>query len=430
MTDGAAPSLWSRRDFWRIVVGQVSTQLGTDVTSIAFPLTAVLILHASPFELGLLVAIQNGAFLVVGLPTGVWLDRRRLRPTLIATDLVRCAALVSVAAMAALSQLTMGFLMAVAAVMSVMRVVFEIGYQSYLPTIVSREQLVQGNSTVEAVRASGQVAGSGLGGWLTQLLGAANALLIDAVSYLVSAVCLWTVRTREERPARTAERGVLHQAWEGVAYVLANPVLRAIAATSALSNLFFTAATALTILFLVETVGFRAGVAGMLLSAASAATLVGAALATPLARRVGSARIIWLSVAATGPVNLLIPLTEKDWRVVLFLIAVTVSGAGQIVYAITQVSYRQALVPKAILNRVNASMRFLVMGALPLGGLLGGALGSAVGVRPTLLAIGVGLALSPLPLVFSPLRRARDLEDLTPATTLARPARDAEQPIR
>ncbi|MGK5739998.1 MFS transporter [Micromonospora sp. URMC 103] len=416
MTKTARAPLWRARDFRLVTAGQTVTQVGTEISAIAFPLTAVLLLDATPFELGVLVAVQNGAFLVVGLPTGVWLDRRRRRPVLIGTDVVRALALVVVTVAAATHQLSFALLLVVAAVMSVMRVVFEIGFQTYLPSIVRTEDLVQGNSTVEAIRAAGQIAGPGAGGWLVQIVGAANALLADALSFLVSALCLWRVKTEEQAPPSTAQRGMFHEAREGIRFVWANPVLRGIAATSALSNLLFTAATALTVLFLVETVGLSPGAAGIIFSIGSAAALVAAAIATKLARWIGSARIIWLSVAVTSPVNLLIPFTYDDWRLVLFVLGITIGGGGQLVYAITQLSYRQSVVPSAILGRVNASMRFLVMGALPLGGLLGGGLGSLVGVRATLLVIGVGLAVAPIFVVLSPLRRAREVAELLPAS--------------
>jgi MFS family permease len=166
----------------------------------------------------------------------------------------------------------------------------------------------------------------------------------------------------------------------------------------------------LNILFLVRVVGLGPGVVGLLIALASAAALLGAALAGPLARRVGSARIIWLSTVATSPFALLVPLTYSGWRVVWFAVSATVCGFGQIVYAVTQLSYRQALVPGRILGRVNATMRFAVMGMLPLGGVLAGVLAQAIGVRPTLWILGVGLSLAPLPLVLSPLRGLRDVE--------------------
>lgn len=341
----------------------------------------------------------------------MWLDRRRLRPVLIASDLVRCAALVTVTVAAALSRLSLPLLLAVAGVMAVMRVLYDIGHQSYLPMVLGRRHLLRGNSAVETVRSSGQIAGPGLGGWLTQLVGATNTLLVDAVSFLLSAACLARIRTREPAPRRTGRSGVVSEARDGLAFVLAHPVLRAIAATSAWSNLLFTAATALLVLFLVDT-GFAPGTAGMLLSAAPAAALLGAATATRLARRVGSARVIWLSLVVTSPANLLIPLTRPGWGAVAFVAGIVVGGIGQVVYGIAQVTYRQTVVPDRLLCRVNASMRFLVMGAMPLGGLLGGVLGDALGVRTTLLVIGVGLTLAPVPLLLSPLRRVRDLDEL------------------
>ncbi|MEV4351294.1 MFS transporter [Actinoplanes sp. NPDC049596] len=407
------PSLWRNRDFRLVTAGQMVTQLGTDVTAIAFPLTAIVLLDATAWQLGVLVAVQNGAFLLIGLPAGVFLDRRRRRPVLIVTDVVRASALAAVTVAAALGGLSFELLLAVSAVMSLMRVVFEIGYQTYLPSIVPRHHLVQGNSTVEAIRASGQIAGPGLGGWLVQLAGAANALLADAVSFVVSAYLLWRVRTPEPAPLPSAKRGT---AREGVRFVLADPVLRAIAATSALSNLLFVAASALNVLFLVGTVGLSAAAAGMIFSVGSAAALVAAAVATRLARWLGSARIIWLSVAVTSPFNLLIPLTGEGWRVAFFVVGITVGGGGQLIYAITQLSYRQAVVPPEILGRVNATMRFLVMGALPLGGLIGGTLGTLLGIRATLWVVAAGLAVAPVFVILSPLRRARDVTPCGPGS--------------
>ncbi|MGS2617686.1 MFS transporter [Micromonospora sp. LZ34] len=403
---------WRSRDFRLLVAGQTVTQLGTDVTTLAFPLIAVLLLDATPWQLGVLVAVQNGAFLLLGVPAGVWLDRRRLRPVLIATDLVRCATLVAVTVAAALSWLSLPLLMAAAALMAVMRVLFDIGHQSYLPMVLGRRHLLRGNSAVETVRSSGQVAGPSLGGWLTQLVGATNTLLVDAASFLLSAAFLARIRTREPAPRRTGRSGLVPDAREGLRFVLTHPVLRAIAATSALSNLLFTAATALLVLFLVDAVGFAPGTVGMLLSAAPAAALLGAATATRLARRVGSARIIWLSLAVTSPANLLVPLTGPGWGAVFLVAGLVGGGIGQVVYGITQVTYRQMIVPDRFLCRINASMRFLVMGAMPLGGLLGGVLGDALGVRAALLAIGIGLTLAPVPLLLSPLRHVRELEQL------------------
>jgi MFS family permease len=415
--------LWRERDFRLVTIGQSVTQLGTEVTSIAFPLTAIVLLHADAFHLGLLVAVQNGAFLVIALPAGVWLDRRRRRPVLIATDLVRAAALVAVTVAAAAGRLSFGLLLVVAGVMSLMRVVFEVGYQTYLPSIVDRRDLVQGNATVETIRASGQIVGPGLGGWLVQLAGAANALLADAVSFLVSAFCLLRVRAVETAPASTDQRGLLHQARAGIRFVWADPVLRGIAATSGLSNLLFVAANALNILFLVKVVGVSPGVAGIVFSIGSAAAVLAAAVTTRLARWLGSARVIWLSVAVTSPFSLLVLLTHDDWRIVFFVVGIVVSGGGQLIYAITQLSYRQAVVPPEILGRVNATVRFLVMGLLPVGGLLGGGLGTLLGVRETLLIVAIGLTLAPGFLVFSPLRRVREVTELSPSVPASPPPR-------
>jgi hypothetical protein len=225
----------SRRDFRLLIAGQTITQVGTDVSSVAFPLVAVLVLHASPLTLGVLVAIQNGAFLVVGIPAGVLVDRVRHRWLLIATDLVRAAALLSITVMAAMGALTLLHMVLAAAVMSTARVVFEVGYQSYLPSLVERSELMAGNAKMEAVRAAGQIGGPGLGGWLVQLAGAANALIADAVSYLASAACLFAIRARQRHPTGGQQGRWWRQAVEGLRYVRAEPVLRMVAASSAIS---------------------------------------------------------------------------------------------------------------------------------------------------------------------------------------------------
>jgi MFS family permease len=402
-----------RRDFRWLLLGQTTSQFGAQISGVAVPLLAVSTLHASPFQAGLVTAAGTLAFAVIGLPAGAWLDRVRRRPVLVASDLSRAALLASVPLLAWLGLLRLTHLMVVSLLIGVARVFFDVGYQSYLPTVVGEQRLIAGNSALETVRASGQIAGPGLGGWLAGRLGAANVLGLQAVTLTVSAVCLLAIKAREPRPApRSGLPALPAQIKQGLAFVARSPVLRALALTSAAGNFSFAVASAVNFIFLVRTLGLSAAAIGLVLATGSVTALVGAALTPRLARRFGSARIIWLSLAVTGPAALLGPLARPGWSVGLVVAGAAAGELGQIVYAITSVSLRQRLCPPELLGRVNATMRILIMGLFPVGALLGGVLGERFGIRPTLWIALTLAALSPLP-VYRALRRSRTAEDVT-----------------
>ncbi|MCK2220289.1 MFS transporter [Actinomadura sp. ATCC 31491] len=416
-------SLSRQRDFRLLLLGQTTAQLGAQLSGVAIPLLAVVTLDASPLQLGLVSASGTVAFALIGLPAGAWLDRCRRRPVLVAADLVRAVLLATIPVAASLGTLTVGHLIAVSLLAGVARVFFDVGYQSYLPSVVGRGgDLIAGNSAMETVRACGQVAGPGVGGWAVSVLGAANVVLAQAVTFAVSAVSLLAVRTREPAPAREpaavrgfgrGRGGLGREIGEGLAFVLRNPVLRALALTGAAGNLAFALASAVSVVFLVRTLGLTPAGVGGVLAAGALAALAGAALTPWLARRAGSARIIWLSLAVTGPAGLLTPLAGPGWGVLLAVAGVAAGELGQIVYAITSVSLRQRLCPEELLGRVNATMRVLLMGLFPLGAVAGGALGEVAGPRGTLWLAGVLVLVSPLP-VARALRGLRDAADARP----------------
>jgi hypothetical protein len=286
---------------------------------------------------------------------------------LVAGDLVRGAALLTVPAAAALHRLTLAHLAVVALAVGVARVLFDVAYPSYLPTLVERERLVQGNAYLESSRSATQLTGPGLGGWLVQLAGAPAAVAADAVSFLASAGCLLAIRAGEPRPAASGRRRLRRELAEGLRFVVGQPALRAIIACTALTNLLWAAAGTVQLLFLVHQVRLAPGAIGLLLSAGAAGGLVAALAATRVA---DTSRLIWLPVTVTAPFALCTPLTASGWRVALLPLGVAVTSFGQALYNAAQISYRQALCPPELLGRMNASIRFLVFGALPLGGLL------------------------------------------------------------
>ncbi|HEY3556500.1 MAG TPA: MFS transporter [Kribbella sp.] len=385
------------RDFRWLLVGQTTSQFGAQVSGVAIPLLAVLSLDATPFQLGLVSASSTIGFALIGLPAGAWVDRRRRRPLLVASDLVRAVLLASIPVAAMSGVLTITQLIVVSLLSGLARVFFDVGYQTYLPSVIGPDRLLAGNSALETIRASGQVAGPGAGGWLVTVLGAANVVAIQALTFAASAVSLLAIRAQED-VVRRADRGLWQDIREGLVYVARHRAIRAIAITSAMNNFAFAIASAVNVVFLVRALRLSPTLIGIVLAVGSVAAMAGAALTPRLARRFGAERIIWLSLAVTAPLGLFGPLAQPGWLVVLMVVSSAVGEFGQIVYAISNVTLRQRVVPDELLGRVNATMRFLLMGLFPLGALLGGVLGTVAGARVTLLVCGALILVSWLPI--------------------------------
>lgn len=385
------------RDFRWLLVGQTTSQFGAQVSGVAIPLLAVLSLDATPFQLGLVSASSTIGFALIGLPAGAWVDRRRRRPLLVASDLVRAVLLASIPVAAMSGVLTITQLIVVSLLSGLARVFFDVGYQTYLPSVIGPDRLLAGNSALETIRASGQVAGPGAGGWLVTVLGAANVVAIQALTFAASAVSLLAIRAQED-VVRRADRGLWRDIREGLVYVARHRAIRAIAITSAMNNFAFAIASAVNVVFLVRALRLSPTLIGIVLAVGSVAAMAGAALTPRLARRFGAERIIWLSLAVTAPLGLFGPLAQPGWLVVLMVVSSAVGEFGQIVYAISNVTLRQRVVPDELLGRVNATMRFLLMGLFPLGALLGGVLGTVAGARVTLLVCGALILVSWLPI--------------------------------
>jgi MFS family permease len=402
-------SLWRHRDFLLLWAGETVSQVGTMVSHLALPLLAATSLGATAWEMGLLVAAERGAFLLVGLPAGVLLDRVRRRPVMITADLVRFALFASIPLAWALDVLTFAQLLVVALLAGVATVFFDVGYQSVLPAVVGRAGLVEGNVKLESTRAAAETAGPALGGGLVQLVGAAAAVLLDAVTYLVSAAFLLRMRTREAVPTRDPDRSLRADVAQGLRYVLGHPLLRPITLCTGTANLFSGVLAAVSVLFLAREVGQPPAVIGLVLAAGSAGGVLGALTAGRWIRGLGQGRTVVTALLVTGPVALALPLTTPGAGLAWFALGMAAVAYGGVVYNVAQVSFRQAVTPDRLLGRMNASIRFLVWGTIPLGGLLGGALGELIGLRATLLVTAVGMALSPVWVLASPLRRLRDL---------------------
>ena len=416
-------SLWHHRDFLRLWAGDSISQIGTAVSFIALPLLAIQVLDASPFEVGLLTAFETAAFLLVGLPAGAWVDRVRRRNVLIVADIGRAALLGSLPLAWYFDVLTLLQLYVVALLTGVLTVFFDVAYQSYLPSLVGRDHLVEGNAKLEASRAVSQIAGPSIGGALVQWLTAPYAIVVDALSYLWSAVFLGAISTREERPERAPDRHLVREIREGLSFVLRHRLLRAITATTGTSNLFSTILNTAFIIVLADQaeLNLTAGVIGVVFTIGSVGGLLGAFVAERVARRVGQGPTIWLSILVSAPFALVTPLAQQGWLLWLVAFCWAVIGFFVVIYNITQVSFRQGLCPERLLGRMNATIRFLVWGTMPLGGLIGGVLGSTIGVRPTMWVGAIGMSLAFLPAFLSPLRTMRELPTTYDAEAAVRP---------
>ncbi|MFI9259532.1 MFS transporter [Streptomyces sioyaensis] len=409
------------RDFRLLLAGAAAGQLGAQVTLVALPLVAVLELNAPAFQVGLLTAAETAAFLLVGLPAGAWVDRMRKLPLMIRADVVRAVAMASIPLAGVAGVLTMAQLYLVALVTGVATVFFDVAHQSYLPQLLPKDQLVSGNGALETIRSTAQVAGPGLGGGLVQLLGAALAIAADAAGYALSALFLWAIKQPEDRPRPVPGASLRKDIGEGLRFVFGHSLLRVIAFTTGLGNFFTAMLMATQSVFLVRVLGLAPGVVGLVLSASALGGLAGALCAGRLAARLGQARLIWLSALVTGPFAVLWPLSGRGAGAVLFAIGSGVVFFGAVVYNVAQVSFRQALCPPRLLGRMNATLRFLMWGTLPLGALAGGALADAFGARTALAWCAAGFLAVPLPLLLSPLRRMRDLPATGPDEDTARP---------
>jgi MFS family permease len=412
-------SLWRHVDFMKLWSAETVSQLGTQVTILALPLTAVLVLHATPFEVGLLGTAEFLPFLMIGLPAGVWVDRLRRRPILILGDLGRALALGSVPLAYELGVLHIIQLYVVAFVSGICTVFFDVAYQSYLPSLVDRDQLVEGNSKLEISRSGAQLAGPGLAGALIQLFKAPVAILVDSISYLGSAAFVFTIRKQEPPVPTHGPDGEPHpsmktQIGEGLRYVFRHPLLRPIAFCTATSNFFGPMALAILILFAVRVLGLTPGAIGIIFAIGNTGFLLGAFLSDRIAKRFGLGRTIIGSAVLFGLSGLLLPLATQSTAWVVLVASSLIGGFGSVVYNINQVSLRQAITSERMQGRMNATIRFVIWGTIPIGSFIGGVLGGTIGLRPTLWVAGIGGVFAFFPPLFSPVRKLRTIPEPPP----------------
>ncbi|MFF2148176.1 MFS transporter [Kitasatospora sp. NPDC058190] len=422
MTSARLGGLWQDREFLKLWSGETVSQIGAQVGQLALPLAAVYQLDVSASELGVLNAASYAPFLCISLFVGVWVDRRRRLPLMLWSNVGRAVLLGSVPLCAAFGLLRLDYLYLTAFLIGTLTVLFDVSYQSYLPSLIDREHLLEGNSKLQATSSVAQIGGPALAGLLVGWLTAPVTLLVNAGSYLVSVAGLLAIRRREPEPSPAAtQTSVLRSIAEGMRMVLGNAMLRACALESGTYNMCWLALQTVFVRYAAKTLGLDPGAIGLIFSGAAVGSLLGAVGAGRLKQRLGlgPAIIVELVLCCTAP--LLIPLAPVGGTaaVAAATLALALCGLGSTMATIHIVSLRQAITPPELLGRVNAGCRFLAWGPLPLGGVIGGYLSDVLGPRQTLLVTAVGFLFALLWVVFSPVPRLRDFPTAPVPTPVA-----------
>ncbi len=390
-------------------MGDTVSVFGMQFVGLALPLLAVQLLHADEFEMGLLAMLESLAFLLISLPAGAWVDRWRKKRIIVAGDLLRAVLLLTIPAAWLLGALTMTQLFVVVFAVGCITVFFDVANQSYLPQIVEPEQIGEGNGKLQASQQTAMVAGPAAAGALVRLVGSPLTVAVTAVCMALSSLFVSRIRHQEQAPDPELRRPMRLEVKEGMAFVLGQPLLRRIVACTGLTNLASAAVMALFVLYAVRTLDLAETTLGLVLSAAAVGGLLGAVTSDRFARLVGEGRSIPVSALLGGVAVLSVPAAATLPAVPTLLIGQFVLSWAVVVYNIAQVSFRQRLCPRPLLGRMNASIRFLVWGPMPVGAFLGGLLGREVGVAPTLWVFAALSVAAALPVVASPLISMRQL---------------------
>jgi predicted MFS family arabinose efflux permease len=401
--------LW-QRDFRLLWFGETISEVGNAMAVVAVPLLAVTVLHASTFMVSVLVAAAWLPWLLIGLPAGAWVDRLPCRAVMVTSDAISAALYASVPAAAWLGVLTVAQLLAVALLGGVATVFFSTAYQVYLPSLVAPEQLVEGNAKLAGSASAARLGGPGLAGLIAQALGVATALLFNGASFLVSAACIAGIGHRVPRPAaRGRVTTVRAEIADGARLIARDPYLRPMGLFGAVGNLALTGNQALAVVFLVRVVGLGPFAVGLLLAVPGAAGLLGALTSRRVVTRFGTARGLLLSTLVLMPFGLLIPVTQSGPGLAFYIAGTLIAASGITTASIIIISFRQAYSPPHMRGRAAATMAVLPAGTSPIGALLGGALGTAIGVRNALWILFAVVALSGTVMLTRQFTTRRDL---------------------
>jgi predicted MFS family arabinose efflux permease len=382
-----------RPGFPRLWLGQSVSLLGSQVTLVALPLTAVLTLHAGPAQMSALRVASTLPFLVFGLLAGAWVDRRSRLTVLVLSSLGQAVLLATIPALALAHGLRLELVYAIAFLVGILTVLFDIAYQAFLPSLVPNDDLPGANSRLETSRSLTQVIGPSLGGLLVQVLTAPIAIVADVASFLFAALTLRTIPDPETAPPPAERAPILQEAWEGLGALLGHPVLRAITTATTLNNLTVAIATPVIFLYFVRTLHLGPALVGVALAVNGLGGVGGAIAGGGAARRLPVPVVLGLGLLVSGAGMLVVASANGPvpLAVALLLAGEAALGFALPFFNVNQLSLRQSLTPARLQARVHASSRTLTWATVPLGAVIGGMLGVHLGLRPTLVVSGAGI---------------------------------------
>ncbi|MEO5919200.1 MAG: MFS transporter [Candidatus Limnocylindrales bacterium] len=415
----AVPSLWQHPDFLKLWVGQTVSEFGSVVTRTAVPLVAVLVLGAGPFEMAFLVVSASLAVLLFGFLAGAWVDRVRRRPLLIGADAIRAVVLFSIPVAYVAGALRMEQLYVVMFIEASLGALFDAAYPAYVPSLIGIERVIDGNSKLATSSSLAEIGGPGLAGALVQIVSAPFAILVDAVSYVVSAISLLLIRSPEPaRPTREFVTPIRREIVEGLELVRQHRVLFPIVLRSVIAHISGSFYGVLYTLYLLNELHLTPFMLGVVISAGGVGALVGSLFASRVIRRLGlGPALIWTAAAASA-IGILTPLAQGPILVAALMVFLPqLIGDGlQTIEGVAEISLIQGLSPDRILGRVNATLEVFSHGiAYPVGALLAAFLAEVIGIRGGIAIGWGGMAISILLLVRSPLPGVRTVSDFVEA---------------
>jgi MFS family permease len=403
---------WQSRDFVRLWSSSTISTLGTQVSLLALPFVAILTLHASTFEVAALGAAESGALLLFALPAGAWIDRVRKRPVMLAADLGSAVALASIPIARAAGVLTIWQLFAVGFVSGTLSIFFDVSSQANLPAVLPRDALADGNTALQVSEQTAQVAGPGLAGLLISVVGAPYAVVVDAVSYLASAAFVSRVQLVEPAHERVAGRRLRTEIRNGLRYVVRHPIMRPGMFFTATANVFNSIFFSVFLLFAVRTLGLSAKQVGLVFVCSNIGSLATTAFIPRLHRAFGLGRVM-LVTSCSGWALLLVPFARGtgEWRIPMLAAGIFVWSSAAVIYNTTSTTLAQATTPTAMLARAASSRRLVAWSAILPATLLGGLLGTYLGLQTTAFIGAAGRGIAGLIILRSPVRRIRTLDD-------------------
>jgi MFS family permease len=395
--------LWRHTDFVRLWLAQTVSEFGSQFTLLALPLAAILVLHATAFEVAVLSTVEFLPFLLFGVVAGVWVDRLSYRLVLVVADFGRAFVLASVPLAYAFGALTLPHLYAVGFLSGTLTVFFSVAYSAYLPSLLERERLAEGNAKLEVSRSLAQTSGPATAGGVISAISAPVAILIDAASFLVSGFGIVSIHHREQRRVVQDGRSVWHELREGLSYVWREPILRTNVYSAGLANFAYGMIWAIFLVFAIRILELHAGVIGLIIALGEAGGIIGAIAANRIAGKLGVGPTMIVATAIFGVGNALIALAPRSAAIPFLTAGWAIASFGALITAVIGPTIRQAIVPQRLQGRVVGAIRSVIRGIVPLGSLTAGVLAATIGIRHTLLVAAALACTAFVPLIV-PLR--------------------------